>query len=67
MRANRLTSASSLLSGAQFRRDLLARHLFLRSLMWLAKLDAQVGTVSATTWPFLILNGLSSVKTCLRP
>ncbi len=60
-------SARSLLLGAQLRRDRLARHLFVRWLMWLAKFDAQVGTVSATTWPFLIRSGLSSVKTCLRP
>ena len=57
----------SLLFGAQLRRDRLARHLFLRWLMWLAKFDAQVGTVSATIWPLLIRSGLSSVKTCFRP
>ena len=67
MRANRLTALSSLLLGAQLRRDRLARHRFLSRLMWLAKFDAQVGTVSATMSPFRILSGLSSVKTCLRP
>ena len=67
MCANALMSLMLLLFGEQLRRDRLPRHRFLCRLMWLAKFDAQVGTVSATIWPFLTLRGLSSVTSCFCP
>src|SRR3954451_3950923 len=56
-----------LLFGEQFLRERLPRHRFLCRLMWLAKFDAQVGTVSATIWPLWTFRGRSSVNSSLCP